>query len=104
VTYLLDKGADPNIQNKAGSTTLHKVVLAKYDQVAILRKLLAHKADPLIRNSAGLLAEQIAGGLVCVPFPCEFTSIIILRTRMYLMNIYKIFEKKIKNPICDIIM
>lgn len=64
VTYLLEHGADPNIQNKAGSTTLHKVAVAKYDQLSILRLLIKHKANPLIRNSAGLLPEQLGSGLV----------------------------------------
>ena len=65
VLYLLHKNADPNIQNKAGSTALHKAAVAKYEQLQILRLLLENKdnkADPLIRNSNGLLPEQLAPG------------------------------------------
>jgi hypothetical protein len=70
VRYLLEeKAANPNIQNKAGSTPLHKGAVAKYEQLQILRLLLEHKADPLIRNSNGLLPEQLApGDLVCCLF------------------------------------
>eukprot|EP00026_Physarum_polycephalum_P013301 Phypoly_transcript_13686.p1 GENE.Phypoly_transcript_13686~~Phypoly_transcript_13686.p1 ORF type:complete len:347 (+),score=81.48 Phypoly_transcript_13686:51-1043(+) len=63
VLYLLkEKQVNPNIQNKAGSTPLHKGAVAKFEQLQILRILLEYKADPLIRNSNGLLPEQLAPG------------------------------------------
>lgn len=59
VKYLLDKGANPNAVNKTGSTPLHKLVASKYEQKPILKRLLAAKANPNIRNNAGLLPEQL---------------------------------------------
>lgn len=62
MNYLLEKGADPNVKNNAGSTPLHKGAVAKYEQLQILRVLIEKKADPLIRNASGLLPEQLAPG------------------------------------------
>lgn len=59
VKYLLDKGANPNARNKTGSTPLHKLVASRFEQKPVLKRLMAAKADPSIRNNAGLLPEQL---------------------------------------------
>ncbi|EGG24722.1 hypothetical protein DFA_02966 [Cavenderia fasciculata] len=48
--YLLELGANPNIQNKAGETALHKAVW--YNQIEIATLLIEKGADPNITNNA----------------------------------------------------
>jgi ankyrin repeat protein len=57
VSYLLSKGASPNIQNNSGSTVLHKAALSATPETVSV--LLAAKADPTIKNIAGYLPEQL---------------------------------------------
>eukprot|EP01110_Echinostelium_bisporum_P000574 TRINITY_DN1139_c2_g1_i1.p1 TRINITY_DN1139_c2_g1~~TRINITY_DN1139_c2_g1_i1.p1 ORF type:complete len:394 (+),score=143.14 TRINITY_DN1139_c2_g1_i1:84-1265(+) len=59
VVFLLSKGADPNIKNKGGSTSLHKVAVAPFDRLVIAINLIKNNADPLIANNVGFLAEQL---------------------------------------------
>jgi len=56
--YLLQKGANPNQQNKAGSTPLHKA--ASKGNIAVTEILLEHSADANIKNNSGLLPEDLA--------------------------------------------
>jgi rRNA processing protein Krr1/Pno1 len=56
--YLLQKGANPNQQNKAGSTPLHKA--ASKGNIAVTEILLEHNADANIKNNSGLLPEDLA--------------------------------------------
>jgi ankyrin repeat protein len=54
----LQYGADPNEQDKAGNTPLHKAVIARNTYAATL--LYLYNADPEIENNAGETALQLA--------------------------------------------
>src|SRR5437867_9758165 len=58
VRMLLDRGADPNARSQSGSTPLHTVAFT--GDRASLELLIAHRADPAIRNKAGQTASDIA--------------------------------------------
>ena len=65
VEYLLDNGANPNVQSTAtqgnifkGSTAL--IVAAYYGQTDTVKILLAHGADKSIKNSVGDTARSLA--------------------------------------------
>ncbi|MGQ9882184.1 MAG: ankyrin repeat domain-containing protein, partial [Armatimonadota bacterium] len=59
VGFLLKQGADPNIPgSEAGLTPL--MIAARYGQVGIVKLLLAHGADPTIKNVRGLTALDFA--------------------------------------------
>src|SRR6266480_1655608 len=58
VRMLLNKGADPNARSQSGSTPLHTVAFT--GDRASLELLIAHRADPAIRNKAGQTASDIA--------------------------------------------
>src|SRR5207253_5474411 len=58
VRMLLDKGADPNAKSQSGSTPLHTVAFT--GDRASLELLIAHRADPAIRNKAAQTASDIA--------------------------------------------
>ena len=58
VRMLLDKGADPNARSQSGSTPLHTAAFT--GDRASLELLIAHRADPAIRNKAGQTASDIA--------------------------------------------
>ncbi|HVY05293.1 MAG TPA: ankyrin repeat domain-containing protein [Burkholderiales bacterium] len=54
VEYLLDQGARPNVRDKSGSTPLHICIFsAQSNQIAMMRALLRHQANPLAPTSAG---------------------------------------------------
>ena len=50
--FLLEKGANPNIQNHYNNTALHYAVSFKY--YTIINLLVEYKADETIKNSLGL--------------------------------------------------
>ncbi|TME63504.1 MAG: hypothetical protein E6I54_07280 [Chloroflexi bacterium] len=58
VRMLLDKGGDPNARSQSGSTPLHTAAFT--GDRASLELLIAHRADPAIRNKAGQTASDIA--------------------------------------------
>jgi ankyrin repeat protein len=51
VRFLLEHGADPNVQDKDGWTPLHRAVIKCHVDVA--RVLLDYGADPTIRDNEG---------------------------------------------------
>lgn len=55
VSLLLENGADPNIQNDKGETSLHFVCQHTMRAPEIARVLLEHGADPTIRTKIGKL-------------------------------------------------
>jgi len=57
VKYLVDKGANPNIQNIAGWTALHYA--AFMGQPRVVKYLIDNGADVNIKNNIGLTAAQI---------------------------------------------
>src|SRR5438093_7133418 len=58
VRMLLDKGGDPNARSQSGPTPLHPGAFT--GDRASLELLIAHRADPAIRNKAGQTASDIA--------------------------------------------
>jgi len=64
--FLLRKGANPNAQNKTGSTALHKAVVFKPEnpgqtraQLTVISELLKHGADANLKNNNELLPEDL---------------------------------------------
>ena len=60
IRLLLDRGADPNIQNNFGHTALIKASTGGYNQKNIVELLLRRGADPNIINHDGYTALMIA--------------------------------------------
>lgn len=58
VTYLLENGADPNIQNRSGNAVIHLAALQ--NQPAIIRLLLDHKVDIESQNQEQKTAFALA--------------------------------------------
>jgi ankyrin repeat protein len=52
VKLLLERGVDPNTQDKDGDTPLHKAAYKGY--VDVVKLLLEHGADPNIKNKSGI--------------------------------------------------
>lgn len=55
VKFLLAANASPNVQNKVGSTPLHRAAALNLSRT--VEKLLNAKADPTIKNNSGFLPE-----------------------------------------------
>ncbi len=53
-TLLLDRGAQPNVQNEGGITALHLATIPR-----IIENLLAHGADPTIQDIKGLIPPGV---------------------------------------------
>lgn len=58
ITFLLDRGADPNLSTREGFTAL--MAAAESGDCVILEILLEHRADPNIRNLQGATSLHIA--------------------------------------------
>jgi hypothetical protein len=56
IEWLLEKGANPNIQCAEGNTALHRA--ATFSTSAVSDLLLSFSADPKINNDAGLMPRQ----------------------------------------------
>lgn len=61
ISFLLDRGADPNISTREGFTAL--MAAAESGNSRILKILLEHKADPDTRNIQGATSLHIAASL-----------------------------------------
>jgi len=51
VAFLLDRGADPNLQDGEGQTPLHYAVIS--EQAEVVSLLISRNADPNIPDEAG---------------------------------------------------
>lgn len=55
---LLVRGANPNVQDIGGYTPLHYAAMHNHPE--LVRRLIQHKADPILKTRNGLLASDIA--------------------------------------------
>jgi ankyrin repeat protein len=61
VSLLLDYGADPNIQNDKGETSLHLICQTTMRDPEIAKLLLSKGADPTIQTTKGVRAIDFLG-------------------------------------------
>lgn len=59
IEYLIDQGADVNMQNKRGRTPLHNLVELKFDKI-VLWLIKYCGADPYIEDNRGLRPYDLA--------------------------------------------
>ncbi|XP_043944581.1 death-associated protein kinase 1-like [Protopterus annectens] len=65
VRYLLEKGADPDVQNSEGDTPLHLAASKRYE--CISRLLLEYKANVELKNKNGNTSLHLAAKSRCLP-------------------------------------
>ncbi len=62
VLLLIEKGADPNFQNKAGYAALHTMVTSVYANAELAKLLIKHGAKISLKNKAGKTPLMILQG------------------------------------------